>query len=124
MWHMKARCTRVYLSGPMSGIPLYNFPMFHAFAGALRRMGWEVANPAEFFDGATDLPYVVYMRRDLEELGYCHAVAVLPGWEHSSGAMKEVAVAQKMLELPIYDARTMERIYPVCTVTAGMAGEW
>jgi hypothetical protein len=32
---------RVYVSGPMSGLPEFNFPAFHAVAAALRAKGFE-----------------------------------------------------------------------------------
>lgn len=44
---------RVYIAGPMTGLPEYNFPAFHAAAKAWRDAGWEVLNPAEAFDGDT-----------------------------------------------------------------------
>ena len=39
---------RIYLSGPMSGLPELNFPAFHAEAARLRALGFEVVNPADF----------------------------------------------------------------------------
>lgn len=41
------RMRRVYLSGPMTGLPDLNFPAFHAAAAQLRAQGLEVVNPAE-----------------------------------------------------------------------------
>jgi len=38
---------RLYLSGPMRGIPEQNHPAFHAAAQRLRLIGHEVYNPAE-----------------------------------------------------------------------------
>lgn len=37
----------LYLAGPMSGIPQFNFPLFNAAAHQLRNDGWRVINPAE-----------------------------------------------------------------------------
>ena len=37
----------VYLSGPMTGLPDFNRPAFHAAAAALRAQGYVVINPAE-----------------------------------------------------------------------------
>lgn len=38
---------RVYLAGPMSGIPRFNFPAFFAAAAVLRSQGFDVVSPAE-----------------------------------------------------------------------------
>lgn len=42
---------RLYLAGPMTGLPDFNYPAFHAAAAAWRAAGWTVANPAENFNG-------------------------------------------------------------------------
>ena len=39
--------TRIYLAGPMSGLPELNYPAFHAKAAELRAAGHHVENPAE-----------------------------------------------------------------------------
>lgn len=42
--------TRLYIAGPMSGLPQFNFPAFYAAAEALRAQGYDVVSPAELDD--------------------------------------------------------------------------
>lgn len=97
---------RLYLAGPMSGLPEFNFPAFHARASALRLEGHTVLNPAELDGGDTSGTWAEYLRRDLALLLECEAVAVLPGWEKSRGANLEVHVARS-LEMPVLHADTL-----------------
>lgn len=93
--------SRVYLSGPMTGLPDHNFPAFNEVAAALRAGGRTVFNPAESFDGKTDLSRREYFQHDFTELDKCSVVALLPGWEKSEGALSEVFAALQM-QLPIF----------------------
>jgi hypothetical protein len=97
--------SRVYIAGPMTGLPDFNFPAFNAAAAAWRAAGWDVLNPAEAFDGATDKPYKEYVRHDMVLLRSCDAIALLPGWDGPAarGSVWEHAIAV-MLELAVYDA--------------------
>jgi hypothetical protein len=96
--------SRVYIAGPMTGIADWNFPAFHRAASMWRNTGWDVVNPAEFFDGKTDLPYEQYVQHDLEILRSCDAIAVLDGWDgpNARGSVWERFVAEKLLRLPVY----------------------
>lgn len=98
---------RIYIAGPMTGIEDWNFPAFHEAAAAWRAQGWEVVNPAEAFDGATDRPYKDYVKYDVKVLQRCHAIAMLPGWDgpNSRGAVWEREIARSLLGLKVYDAR-------------------
>jgi hypothetical protein len=89
----------VYLAGPMTGLPDHNYPAFHAEADRLRRLGYQVANPANNGDDIPR-PWRWYVAQGLAQLVMCDAVALLPGWEHSRGACIEVAVAD-LLEIPV-----------------------
>lgn len=93
---------KIYLSGPMSGFADYNFPAFHAAATRLRAKGYEVFNPAESFEGDTDLPWATYMRTDIDAIMDCDEVRLLSGWEQAVGARLEVAVALA-IGLPVHD---------------------
>lgn len=99
----------LYLAGPMSGLPEFNFPAFHQAAAELRSRGYTVINPAELDDGDTSKPWDYYMRRDLKMLVDADAVAVLPGWRKSKGASLEVHVAQA-LGMPVLDAETLQPV--------------
>lgn len=106
---------RLYLAGPMRGIPDYNFPAFHAAAKSLRERGHFVWSPAERdeqqdgFDPAKDeaKPLRYYMAYDLPAVLNSDAVAVLPGWENSTGAKLEVHVA-RVCGIPVLAADSLE----------------
>lgn len=87
--------TRIYLSGPMTGLPFLNFPAFHAAAARLRAQGYTVVNPAEINPDAT-LPWAECMRADIKALCDCHTLALLPGWENSQGAHLELHIAHRI----------------------------
>lgn len=109
---------RVYIAGPMRGLPHFNFPAFTAAAAQWRMRGWEVVSPAELdkeqdgFDGINyeKEPIVsVAMRRDIAAILTCTAIAFLPGWEHSVGARIEYTVA-KAIGLELLDAVTFDDV--------------
>jgi nucleoside 2-deoxyribosyltransferase len=104
---------RVYIAGPMTGIPEYNFPAFHDAADLWRQAGWEVLNPAESCDGNTELPYYHYVLHDIELIKTCDAIALLDGWDgpNARGSCWERGIAEKMLGLDVYEAMTMRLLY-------------
>lgn len=98
---MDLKGKRVYLAGPMRGIPEFNFPTFNAAAADLRSLGAIVFNPAEtphddqeLLKQGQTLPLKQYMAVDLREVCEADAVVVLPGWKASQGASLEVHVAK------------------------------
>ena len=110
---------RVYIAGPMSGYADHNYPAFHAAAQRLRDAGWDVANPAENFDGRTNLPRETYLRADVALLVDCDAIALLPGWEESSGAKMEYLIA-RAFGMAILDAETFQPMADVSVPTVGL----
>lgn len=109
---------KVYIAGPMSGIPEFNAPAFDAAAEAWRVAGYEVYNPAQHdrddlgVDHAlyptgevsqTQIPYTTFLREAVKAVASCDAIAMLPGWIKSKGARLERYVAVE-LEMPVYDA--------------------
>lgn len=87
--------TRLYLAGPMTGLPELNFPAFHAAAAKLRAKGYEVVNPAEV-NPDPNMRWVDAMRADIPELCKCEAIAMLPGWQKSRGARLEAHIANEL----------------------------
>ncbi len=94
--------SKIYLSGPMTGYPEYNYPLFNKTAEYIRSYGYPVFNPAECFDGDTSLPKETYMREDIKAVLECEMVVTLPGWQESSGALLEVEVA-RACGIPVID---------------------
>ncbi len=100
----------------MTGLPENNYPAFHAAARTLRAQGHTVVNPAEIHPHGRlrrllhrvlralrlvrahkPAPtWEEYMRADLRALVGCEAIALLPGWEQSRGARREVSIADEL----------------------------
>ena len=80
----------IYLAGPMTGHPDFNYPAFNAEAARLRAIGYRVENPAE---NPVQTTWQTYMRQALAQLVKCDAVALLPGWKASRGARIENQLA-------------------------------
>ena len=95
---MKRRPT-IYVAGPMTGLPKFNYPKFRRVAAMLRRKGWKVVSPVEIAEAmglkepvdVALLSYVVDV--ELRALRGCDAIYALKGWEKSRGARKEMVVA-------------------------------
>ena len=95
------RRLKLYLSGPMTGLPEYNYPAFAAAAQHLRDKGATVVSPHEL---PADCPgcantglehsWAEHMRVDLAALLTCDVIVLLPGWSESKGARLEKTVAE------------------------------
>lgn len=89
----RAQLNAVYIAGPMTGLPEFNYPAFNAVAAQLRSQGCKVVNPAEQDTGSTGKPWEFYMRLGLRGLLECDAMVLLPGWRKSRGARIEHQIA-------------------------------
>ena len=88
---------KLYIAGPMSGLPEFNYPAFHEAAQRLRAVGYEIENPAE---NSGEPDWIAYMRVSLRQVSRVDGIAVLRGWELSRGANLEVHIAHA-LHLPV-----------------------
>lgn len=106
---------RIYISGPMTGLPSHNISAFDAAAKRLRDQGHFVINPHDLtlvFGMAEEIAgsFAAYyendkafggslaqcvMDADLAAVRSCDAIYLLHGWETSRGAKKELAEAIK-----------------------------
>ncbi len=102
----------VYIAGPMSGYPEFNFPAFFEAEKYLTALGYKVFNPAnkEQEKGTTEAKsfasgdtvnlvkegwdYRGAFAWDCEKVIYGDAIYMLPGWEYSPGACAEHAIAK------------------------------
>lgn len=89
----------LYVSGPMTGIPEYNYPLFTKVTDNFRNQGFTVLSPHEIEGSADDVatgntkPWQYYMTRALRMQLQCDAWVGLPGWWRSKGAKREFDIA-------------------------------
>lgn len=91
---------KVYIAGPMSGLPEFNYPAFNAAEGRLLVAGHYPLNPARSEEhNTTGKPQAWdwYMRHALRMVADADGVALLPGWEDSRGAKLEHVVATALV---------------------------
>jgi hypothetical protein len=110
----------VYLAGPMTNIPAFNFPEFFRATAWLRESPcWDVKSPAEkdleripwdemqTITGYDTGDLALYcanssftmgnaMEWDLPAIMDSHGIVLLPGWEKSTGARWERIVAEAL----------------------------
>jgi hypothetical protein len=99
---------RVYIAGPMTGRPQFNYPAFHQAAALLRAAGHIVINPAENPAPACG-SWLGYMRMSVAQVASVDCLVMLPGWPLSKGARIEYLLA-KLLGLVIYPLKKKGRI--------------
>lgn len=105
---------KLYIAGPMSGKPAYNFAAFRAAASQLRREGHTVVSPHELTEGVWreqhgrefdpendrcdwgDAILCEMMKRDLGAVCDADAIVLLDGWRQSKGATSELALATNL----------------------------
>ncbi|EGR2141049.1 DUF4406 domain-containing protein [Vibrio cholerae] len=89
---------KIYIAGPMTGLPEFNKPAFFNKEHSLKQDNWIVLNPAILPDG---LQHHEYMEICLPMVRVSDAVFMMKGWEDSKGANMEHDYA-KDIGLEIY----------------------
>lgn len=110
---------RVYIAGPMRGYPQFNFPAFDKARDLGNSLGWDCISPADIDRSSgvhensnpnfspedirtfatRDCNTILSLRSELGD-----AIALLPGWENSRGAVSEFFLS-RWVGLAILDAR-------------------
>ena len=113
---------KLYIAGPMTGIPQFNYPAFFEMADILRDEGHTVVSPAEMDDPAIRAASFAsrdgnihtleshgatwgdFLARDVKLLADdgIEGIVVLRGWQHSRGARLETFVA-RLRGIAIYE---------------------
>jgi hypothetical protein len=91
---------KVYIAGPISGMPDYNRQAFADMADKLRRSGFDAVNPHETCSGIVadndkDL-WAKCMKADIKQLMDCDYIMLLPGWNKSKGCRIEIALCKEL----------------------------
>lgn len=104
---------KIYVAGKMRGLPNYGCEAFNDATAKLRAEGHQVFNPVESAqaiygkglyennpsgdDAANGVDIRLVFGQDMEFIcGHADAVALLPGWTDSKGAIAEKAVAEAL----------------------------
>lgn len=114
---------KLYIAGPMTGIPKFNYPAFITAGQLLRDAGHEVVSPAELddpsdvaaamaspnglmseFAGGSSRTWGDFLARDVKLLADdgVDAIVVLPGWSRSRGARLETFVGNALCNMPVF----------------------
>jgi hypothetical protein len=99
----------IYIAGPMSNRPEWNYPAFITMAERLRAKDRKVISPHELHQPSSQIAWDWYLRRDLQQLVKCSSVVMLPAWGSSRGASLEHHVA-KELGMTIYYPGSLSEI--------------
>jgi nucleoside 2-deoxyribosyltransferase len=93
---------RLYIAGPMTGLPEFNYPAFREAEARLSASGFDALNPInseQHNDTGKPQTWDWYLRHALRMVLEADGLALLDGWWRSRGATLEVHVARS-LELP------------------------
>lgn len=100
----------LYVAGPMTGLPEYNYPAFHRAAVDLRAKGYTVLNPAENIITGPDAAdeskaWRLFMRISVKQIAEADGIAHLDGCSGSRGAAFELFLASQLglLVMPVAD---------------------
>ena len=89
----------IYIAGPMTGKPDYNFREFSIAAFMIEEKGHTAINPAMLPRNLDDKRYLPICMAMIDA---ADAIYMLDGWEDSLGAKAEIAYARRQGKAIIY----------------------
>ena len=97
---LKPKEEKIFISGPMTGYPDFNFPLFNAVSKILIQKGFDVVNPVniclkykkEKVLSDKDV-FTAMIDEQQKEERKCTVLLLLPGWEDSVGVRLELQTA-------------------------------
>lgn len=132
----------IYVGGPMTGLPMFNFPAFDAAAAELRDRGYTVVSPAELDDPETRRAALAspdgspgsgstngetwgdFLSRDVKLIAdKVDAIAVIDGWEKSRGARLETFVGRMLCGKPVVYYPSLRKV-PKRQLAKAWLGGW
>ena len=84
---------KVYIAGPMSGLPEWNYPAFNAAEAQLVALGHDVLNPAK---NPPQRCWEDYMRAGIAQVLRADGIAYLPNSHQSRGARLEKLIGTEL----------------------------
>lgn len=91
---------RIFISGPMTGYVLNNYPIFEKVEECLKTAGYECVNPASILEkynlekvDSDKFLYCAMVKEIQEAERTCNVILLLPGWEDSVGVRLELQTA-------------------------------
>jgi len=105
---MNDKPKKIFISGPMTGYPDFNFPRFNLAVQQLKEAGIDCVNPVDICRKykkervlADKTVFDQMIADQQKEEKTCDAILLLDGWEKSKGVRLELKTALD-LDFPIY----------------------
>lgn len=108
--HNDSAKKRIYLSGAITGVPNYKKD-FEIIKLDLQSKGYKrIINPAELDEVIINGDYEEYMEICIKLIDMCDLVILIPGWEKSAGANREMGYALgKNIAVTTYEGLVIEQ---------------
>ena len=98
--NLNTKKDKIFISGPMTGYPDFNFPLFNKVSEILTSQGFDVVNPVTIckkykrervLSDKTVFDSMISEQQDAERK--CTTLLLLPKWEESIGVRLELQTA-------------------------------